>query len=517
MRRLRAMVRTQLMGPQILAFLPALTLAAYWVGGQTALLLMALIVPGLFAFGGLFGRAPGGVSEQLDAVTNLPHRMAVVNALDTAMPESRSRGKAAAAMAVAIDNFEDAVQDLGGDDRDEVLARIADRLRSALRESDKIARLDGARFAIALREIRRADHAMMVEIATRLRTAASEPVSVAGQRVHLTLSVGFCLPSKLANVTGDTIVEAAEAALAAARSQGGGAIRSFDTDMPKVSDADRMAVEEIVTAMEDGAILPWFQPQVATKSGAVVGIEALARWDHPKRGILLPADFLPLIKPAGLSRRLGEVMLYGAFQLLRSLDRQGIHVPHISVNFSHTELAAPDLADRIKWELDRFDLAPSRLSVEVLETAIARDTAAVERNLRALAELGCSIDLDDFGTGNTSIAGIRRFSVSRLKIDRSFVTRVDSDRDQFDMVKAIQTMARQLGIETIAEGVETLAEQAKLAELGCDGVQGFAVARPMPADEIGLWLARHHRKLGISGESVIEDRTHGAIPQGKTA
>ncbi len=516
-RRIRSILRTQLAGPQVLAFLPALMLAAYWIGGQTALLFMALIVPGLFAFGGLFGRGNLSTADVRDTVTNLPHRMTVVHAVDAALPEALASGRSAAAMAAAVDNYDDAVRDLNDPDRDAVLAQVADRVRSALRDSDRVARLEGARFAIALTSIRKDDHAMMDDISRRLQSFVSEPISVSGQRIHLTLSVGYCLPGKLSRATGDTIVEAAEAALAAARGQGGGAVRSFDPAMPATGDYDETAVDDLIAAMDAGQIEPWFQPQIDAETGAIIGFEALARWRHPKRGIVMPADFLPLVEPAGLSRRLGEVILYASFTLLRSLDRQNLSAPKVAVNFSHAELSAPDLADRLKWELDRFDLSPERLTIEVLETAIARDTAAVERNLRSLAQLGCGIDLDDFGTGNTSIAGVRRFAVHRLKIDRSFVAGIDHDRDQIDMVRAILTMARQLGLETIAEGVETLPEQTALSALGCDAIQGFVIARPMPADEVAQWITAYMRKLGISNATELQNRAIDYAPQGKTA
>lgn len=515
-RRIRSLVRAQLMGPQILAFLPALTLAAYWVGGQAALMMMALIVPGLFAFGGLFGRQPVGAMA-LDSVTKLPHRVAVIEALDTALPNAVSRGHAAAAMAVAVDNFADAVSDLDEGDHDTILAVVAERIKAELREHDLVARIDGSRFAIALTSIRRADQALMLDIARRLQKGIREPISVSGQRVHLTFSIGFCLPGKLARATGDSMVEAAEAALAAARSQGGGSVRSFDSDLPKAAEFDRTAIDDVTQALENGEIQPWFQPQVSAETGEVKGFEALARWVHPKRGTILPGDFLPLIEPAGQSRRLGEVMLYGAFSLLRDLERKGVYVPSVSVNMSHAELAAPDLADRLKWELDRFDLAPERLAIEVLETAIARDTTTVERNLRAIKELGCNVDLDDFGTGNTSIAGIRRFAISRLKIDRSFVTRIDTDRDQSDMVRAIQTMATQLNLKTIAEGVESIAEQSALTELGCDMIQGFVLARPMPGEEVEPWLEAYRRKVGPKSSSTVTNIGAREHIQGKTA
>lgn len=505
------------MGPQILAFLPALTLAAYWVGGQTALLFMALIVPGLFAFGGLFGhRLPGG-SRNLDIDTHLPHRPAVVDTLDRCLPQATGKGRTVAAMAVKLDNFRDCVRDLDDDGKRRVLAGAADRIRSALRDGDRMARLDGARFVIALTDLRNADHAMLVRIAERMQKEITEPFGVDGIRVHLTLSVGFCLPSKLAATSGEAMVEAAEAALAAARSQGAGGIRGFDADMPKVPEGDKVAIEELSRAMEAGEIQPWFQPQISAGTGQIIGFEALARWDHPRRGLVLPADFLPLIEPAGLSRRLGEVVIYGAFSLLRKLDRAGFDIARVSVNFSHAELSAPDLADRIKWELDRFDLTPDRLAVEVLESALAKDTSAVEHNLRALADLGCKIDLDDFGTGNTSIAGIRRFAIGRLKIDRSFVTRVDRDSEQASMVRAIQTMARQMELETIAEGVETAAEQATLCELGCDAVQGFVVGRPMAAEGVPAWIEAHQRKLGQAGALSAPAQARQVGKQSKTA
>ena len=171
-------------------------------------------------------------------------------------------------------------------------------------------------------------------------------------------------------------------------------------------------------------------------------------------------------------------------------------MPNVSVNFSGDELSDPKLIDKTRWELDRFDLAPQRLTVEILETVIdGAQNDIVTRNVADLAKLGCNIDLDDFGTGHASIAHIRRFRVGRIKIDRTFVTRIDADREQQQMLTAILEMANQLEIETLAEGVETVGEHALLAQLGCGHVQGYSIARPMPfGDTIG-WLREHSRKL----------------------
>jgi EAL domain-containing protein (putative c-di-GMP-specific phosphodiesterase class I) len=226
------------------------------------------------------------------------------------------------------------------------------------------------------------------------------------------------------------------------------------------------------------------------------GFEALARWTHPERGLITPAEFLPILEQAGAMERLGEVILYNALSALKTWDAAGLDVPQVGVNFSPEELRNPRLVKKIEWELDRFDLPARRLNVEILETVVALSPDdTVVRNIAALSELGCPIDLDDFGTGHASISSIRRFDVQRLKIDRSFVMKVDRDPEQQRMVSAILTMAEQLGLATLAEGVETAGEHAMLAQLGCGHVQGYGIGRPIPLDQTIEWVTRHLARL----------------------
>ncbi len=174
-------------------------------------------------------------------------------------------------------------------------------------------------------------------------------------------------------------------------------------------------------------------------------------------------------------------------------------MPTVAVNFSAAELRNPRLTDKLKWEIDRFGLSPERLSVEILETVVAdTDNDVVVSNIAQLARLGCGIDLDDFGTGHASITNIRRFSVRRIKIDRSFVTKVDEDREQQKIVSAVLSLAERLGIDTLAEGVETAGEHAMLSQLGCGHVQGFVVGRPMPFADTSAWIATHRAKVPIT-------------------
>jgi EAL domain-containing protein (putative c-di-GMP-specific phosphodiesterase class I) len=185
-------------------------------------------------------------------------------------------------------------------------------------------------------------------------------------------------------------------------------------------------------------------------------------------------------------------VVFQSLTALRGWEAAGQMVPTVAINFGMDELRSPRLAARLKWELDRFELDPARLTVEVMETVVASaEEDVMMRNLAELREMGCGIDLDDFGTGHASITAIRRFGVQRIKIDRSFVTCVDSDREQQRVVAAILSMAETLGLDTLAEGVETPGEHAMLAQLGCRHVQGFGIARPMPADEVEDWLKTH--------------------------
>jgi len=260
--------------------------------------------------------------------------------------------------------------------------------------------------------------------------------------------------------------------------------------------ARHVLIDEARVALDDGQIRPWFQPQVSTDTGEVTGFEALARWQHPERGMIPPSDFLPILDQAGLFERLGEVILYHSLKSLTLWDKAGFKVPKIGVNFCSAQLRNPKLVDKIRWELDRFDLAPERLAVEILETVVAdMQDDIITRNIAGLAKLGCSIDLDDFGTGHASIANIRRFAVGRIKIDRSFVMKVDTDPEQQRMVSAILTMSEQLGLETLGEGVETIGEHAMLAQLGCGHIQGFGLARPMPFSKTIAWMEKHRQKL----------------------
>lgn len=489
----RRSLRAVINGPQVLAFLPAITLGGYWLGGEATLLALALMLPALIA---LIGGGAEAAPSALQIASGLGQREIIGKTLDGFLTSSAKNNKRTAALVVELDDYSGLISRLGNKACDDVLRQSLENIRSALRGLDVVCRIDGATFAIAMAPDNRADLEALIQIASRVQEAVSEPLSVDATTVIVSCSVGFCLGARAPSHTGEALLQAAEVALMDARQHGPNAIRSYSPEMQRRAKAQHDLLEEVSIALENGQIQPWFQPQVSTDTGRVTGFEALARWNHPARGFIPPSDFLPAIEEAGLFERLGEVILYHSLTSLVKWQENGFDVPKVGVNFSGAELKNPKLVDKIRWELDRFDLSPDRLAIEVLETVVAgTGDDIITRNIAGLASLGCAIDLDDFGTGHASIANIRRFSVGRIKIDRSFIMKVDTDPEQQRMVAAILTMADQLNLETLGEGVETVGEHAMLAQLGCGHIQGFGLARPMPFKDTVEWMQKHRNKL----------------------
>lgn len=482
--RLGALLRR----PELMVFLPATTLATFWLGGESALILLALGLPMVFVMAGAF-RFPA--SQPVDEGPML--RSQVLARLEAAL--SGDGPDHAACLVVQFDEMARLVERHGRTAQVEVLHLAADRVMAALRRSDRIAALEGGGFAVALMGARRLDLETCVQVAARLQAALAAPFPVGGLSIAASCSVGLCPGGRSPAPRAQALLDAAQIAADEALAAGPGAIRVFAPEMAQRQGQRRVEREVLEAALDEGQIRAHFQPQLSTDTGAVSGFEALARWHHPKRGILAPAEFLPAIEAAGLSERLHEAMLFQALTALKRWDGAGLTVPSVAINASVEVLRDPLLADKLRWELDRFGLAPERLGIEVLESVFAEtDDDALVGNIAALARLGCGLDLDDFGTGHASITSIRRFSIRRIKIDRSFVARADEEADQRRMLAAILSMAEQLGVETLAEGVESQGLHALCAQLGCRHVQGYAIARPMPLEDTVDWLRAQEQR-----------------------
>lgn len=497
LRQFRDRALPLLLGPPILAILPGVSLAAFWFGGETALIIASLGLPLVYASFGLLSREGRKPAVQRDIVTGVLLREGFDRILNDRLADCETRGLQSAVFALELDDYKEMVDRHGRAAADLIIQKCSDRMQAALRGADNVARLGDGRFAVCLEAVRHLDLELCIELSGRLQKAVEEPVSLDGISTYVSCSVGFCLTSRAPEPVASKWLHAAECALEEAREHGPSAIRAYSTEVRQKREANDALLADAAEALETGQIHPWFQPQISTDTGKITGFEALARWMHPKHGMIPTPRFLVTLEQAGLIERLGQVMMYHAFTALKAWDSAGLNVPCVGLNFTTQELRNPGIVERVRWELDRFELTPDRLAVEILETVVTDNPDdTVARNIAGLTALGCRIELDDFGTGHASIASIRRFSISRIKIDRSFVMKCDRDPEQQRMIAGILAMAERLEIETLAEGVETAGEHALLAQLGCGFVQGFGIARPMPFEQTLDWVKSHEEKLG---------------------
>lgn len=495
-----------LSGPHGLSLLSGAMLAGFWFGGEGLLLIAGLAIPAGLALSS-FALQQLRFRGSSDSMTGLPLRRTAVAELDHFLVQAPLQGRSTACFVVELDGYASLRRIHGTAATDEILVRTAERLRATMRDCDIVARLDGGAFAVIPTALRTADLETAIQLAARMQAVISEPISVDATRIYVTAAVGFVLSRHVTGADGASLLAAAECAVADARQQGPGSIRAFAQGDRKFRVAPASLTDDVGRALDEGQIQAWFQPQVSTDTGEVIGFEALARWVHPRHGTLAPTEFFPAVAAAGRMDRLSTVILQSALTALRDWQKAGFLVPSVGVNFSEDDLRDPRLPDRVRWELDRLSLEPGRLCVEIMETVLTPgEDDLMTRNIVHLTEMGVGIDLDDFGTGTASIAAIRRFDVDRIKIDRSFVTGIDADRGQQDMVAAILSMAERLHLKTLAEGVESRAEHAMLAQLGCDAVQGFGVGSPMTFGDTIAWMQENAVRVAASrslGRRVI--------------
>lgn len=486
-----------LLGPHMLAFVPAFALAGFWLGGETAMLLVTFGLPAAYLLGGAFDR---GEMDGLPVRQNAPARMEIDGFKHLAhqvLKQARLANEPTACLLFQLEGTGMGHGLYGEAAVHHIREQMLQRLRSGLRRHDEVVRIGDGRYGVILEPDRRLTLESLLQLAGRLQSAVEEPVSFERRALYPCVAVGFCLSTRLPiTARGTDLFDATLIALDEALANGPSAMRAFSEKLRTRELRRHDLIKQVPRAIQKRQIQPWFQPQVSTDTGRVTGVEALARWLHPQLGLVPPDDFLPALEASGQMQDLGALMISQSLTFLRDWDRRGLRIPIVAVNLSSAELRDPRLIEKIRWELDAQDMAPERLSIEVLESVIADGPdGIISRNLRAIAAMGCSLELDDFGTGQASLTALRAFSVDRIKIDRSFVRKVDRDPEQQRLVAAIIGMAEQLELEAVAEGVESAGEHALLAQLGCAHVQGFGIARPMPGDQIPAWVAGHLRGL----------------------
>jgi diguanylate cyclase (GGDEF)-like protein len=421
-----------------------------------------------------------------DPLTQLPNATYLAAHLAQVAAGAERATRQTAVLRIDLDRFRILRETLGARVADEILRITARRIRQALRAGDFAAHLGQDDFVVIASDLE--DAAAAAGIAHRLQGSLTKPFSLQGGARRVGCSIGVTLLSDDLPEAGRALANA-EIALAEAQEAGSGSVRYFRESLRVESERREALVAELIAGLDRGELTPFFQAQIDLATGELAGFEALVRWRHPRHGLLTPMAFLDFAEAADLTERVGEAVLAQTLAALTAWDAAGFAVPRVGVNFAMAQLRDPRLIEKIKWEVERADVDPGRIAIEVLETVLIKsDEDLMVRNLRGLASAGFQIELDDFGTGHASIQNLRRLMVHCVKIDRSFVFGIETSEEQRILTASMIAMARALGIRTLAEGVETAAAAAALAALGCDLAQGYLVSRPMSlADSFG-WL-----------------------------
>lgn len=403
---------------------------------------------------------------------------------------------------MSLDEFDDWAQRHDPAMVRRVISKTYDRLAQVLRQDTLLLHADDHRFYAGFLIANQPNANTLIAIARRLQRAIDAAYFIGDTPHYFSLSVGFATTDHPAISSPKDMMRAGRVALATANRVGHGAVRMFANDMTEAKPvAAHPTSPMLAQALQNGDIIPYFQPQICAHSNQVIGVEALARWQQPDGSFVAPNDFLPVLESAGLMRQATSQILNCALHARRIWAERGCHIATVSVNLSTDDLSDPRLADQIGWHLRRHKLQASVLRLEVVENVIIKNTDdIISKNIHALVAMGCQIDLDDFGTGHASIPSLRHAGLRRLKIDRSFVTHCDTDPKQKRLLSAIVAMAQELDLKIVAEGVETIGEQCEVIRQGADVIQGYVIARPMPGHEIPKWVEKYHSLAGHARE-----------------
>lgn len=413
-----------------------------------------------------------------DPLTGLPNRSLLVSRIDQVMA-SPGRGAGRAVMLIDVDHFKSVNDNHGHAAGDTLLKVIAERLRSALRDSDTVARLGGDEFAILLAH---ADHPSdAAVVARRIQEKVSEAIVIEGRVMRVGLSIGIARPP-VDGATTDDILKSADIALYRAKRSGRNKFAFFDAAADATVCSARRLESELSRAVEENELCVVYQPIVTGASGEVAAYEALVRWEHPELGVISPADFIPLAERNGMIVKIGDWVLERA---CNDATRMPPDVK-VSVNLSRVQVSDADFVGRVKHILERTGLPPARLELEITETAIIDNEEHALRVLEELTAFGVSIALDDFGVGQSALSCLRDLPINRIKIDRSFIDDLPTDPKARSIFVAMAAMARALGMKTTAEGIETEQQRVIAALAGCDHLQGYLLGRPQSIERLSL-------------------------------
>ncbi|MGH2685578.1 MAG: putative bifunctional diguanylate cyclase/phosphodiesterase, partial [Actinomycetota bacterium] len=436
-----------------------------------------------------------------DHITGLANQLLFQDRVSQALTQARKNRERLALLALDLDSFKKVNDSLGHTVGNALLQRVAERLTGAAREVDTVARLSGDLFTFLLPGIGTPETAGVV--AEKILEAIRRPFHIGEHELYMTASVGIALyPDD--GTQAEMLLKNADSALHRAKDMGRNRIQIYAADMNELAQVRLARESELHNALRRDELRVLYQPQIDLRSGRIVGVEALVRWEHPRHGLLAPDEFVPLAEESGLITELDFWVMRRACAQLQEWDIAGLPAMTVAVNLSGRHFETDRLPDNIARILHESGVDPARLELEVTEGVAVRDGAETLDALRRLRRLGVRFAIDDFGTGYSVLGRLRRFPVDRLKIDRSFISEIKSPSDDAPIVVAMIAMGRSLHLEVVAEGVETLEQQTFLRNHGCDQAQGYLFSRPVSAADIVRLLQTPSRGLSINAAAFTE-------------
>jgi diguanylate cyclase (GGDEF)-like protein/PAS domain S-box-containing protein len=421
-----------------------------------------------------------------DLLTGLPNRSLLADRLNQAIIQSKRNKHSLAVVFLDLDGFKAINDKYGHKFGDELLVSVSSQMKKALRDGDTLSRFGGDEFVILLADLTKTQD--FKAILERLLVAVSEPVIVNETPLQVSASIGLTLyPMDDAN--GDQLIRHADQAMYVAKQKGKNCYHLFDAAFYDEINTQLKSLQHLGSALVNREFVLYYQPKVNMKTGDVIGVEALIRWQHPERGLVPPLEFLPLIENHELSIDVGEWVIDEALNQIEKWQKQDLNLP-ISINLGALQLQQQDFAERLAVQLAAHpNVAAQDLQLEVLETSALGDIMDVSKIMNECIKLGVNFALDDFGTGYSSLTYLRRLPVNLIKIDQTFVRDMLIDPEDRMIVTGVVALAKSFNIHVMAEGVETIAHGTTLLELGCDLAQGYGIARPMPAEQVAQWIS----------------------------
>ena len=435
-----------------------------------------------------------------DLLTGLPNRMQLQQQLDRILEEAERLQRKVAVLCLGLDDFKGVNEQLSYENGDRLLAAVADRLRADSGRAGALARLGGDQFVVVLAGIEAPYEA--AELAQRLLDSLEEPFLLGNHRIRLQATIGITLYPGDGEST-EKLLQKAEQTMTLAKARSRNRyqfyVASIDSDMRE----RRRLQKGLSEALSQGQFHLVYQPQVDYQLNRIIGVEALIRWDHPTDGLIAPDLFIPLAEQNGSIIAIGEWVLEQACQQLREWHQQGFQGLRMAVNLSTVQLHHAELAQTISNLLERYQLPPESLELEVTETGLMEDIDAALRNLQRLRQSGALIAIDDFGTGYSSLSYLRRLPLDKIKIDKGFIREMNAEDGGAAIVRAIIQLGKNLGMLVIAEGVETAEQEAYLIAQGCDEGQGYRYSRPLPASAMGALLEQDRYRNGAKASAPL--------------